>query len=243
LTKGILQHKGPAISLACAWCGERFIPSARQASPGRRKRACCSHDCARARQGAAKTAKALGRFSANFWRRVKKTFPNKCWPWTGCRNEDGYGRGVYVPGTGKRPTAHRVAFWLAYGYWPMPMGIHTCDNPWCCNPTHVIPGTTQENTADRHQKGRDATGDRNGARTRPDRLARGTRNGKSTKPERTPRGEQNSQSKLTDEQVRALRAAYASGVRGALGLTARSFGVSYHTAWDAASGRHWRHIS
>lgn len=39
---------------------------------------------------------------------------------------------------------------------------HTCDNPACCNPAHLIRGTVADNVADRVARGRSATGERNG---------------------------------------------------------------------------------
>ncbi len=33
---------------------------------------------------------------------------------------------------------------------------HTCDNRWCVNPSHIVQGTTQDNTADRVARGRTA---------------------------------------------------------------------------------------
>lgn len=34
---------------------------------------------------------------------------------------------------------------------------HTCDNRWCINPDHIIPGTLQDNNADRTIRGRTAS--------------------------------------------------------------------------------------
>lgn len=31
---------------------------------------------------------------------------------------------------------------------------HTCDNPWCINPDHIIPGSVADNNRDRSERGR-----------------------------------------------------------------------------------------
>jgi hypothetical protein len=54
---------------------------------------------------------------------------------------------------------------LAHGLDAIPDGLfvcHSCDNPGCQNPAHLFLGTTQENSYDRHAKGRDARGEGNG---------------------------------------------------------------------------------
>jgi len=77
-----------------------------------------------------------------------------CWPWTGTRlPKSGYGSVTFL---GRRTTAHRIAYELATGI-PIPdhlNGLHSCDNPPCCNPRHVYPGTQQRNLAEMRAKGR-----------------------------------------------------------------------------------------
>jgi hypothetical protein len=76
-----------------------------------------------------------------------------CWEYTRSLNQDGYGS-VRV---GKREDkVHRIAWSHANGT-PVPGGMdicHTCDNPPCCNPAHLFPGTHADNNRDRHTKGR-----------------------------------------------------------------------------------------
>lgn len=57
--------------------------------------------------------------------------------------------------------AHRVAFFLARGYYPL-IGRHMCDHRWCCNPWHILDGTRADNVADAVARGQHARGERHG---------------------------------------------------------------------------------
>lgn len=106
--------------------------------------------------------------------------PNECWEWTRSLNK---GYGVISIGSGKVRGAHIVAWELANGR-PLPPGMvvrHTCDNPPCTNPAHLILGTHADNVRDRVE------------------------HGKATK------GEGNSRAKITDHVVREIRRLYATG--------------------------------
>lgn len=89
-----------------------------------------------------------------FWNKVAITAQeNLCWLWTGSTRRRGYGVFNF-----KRPLnlmATRVAYFLHYKVDPLDkLVLHKCDNPKCCNPTHLFLGTTQDNTADMDEKGR-----------------------------------------------------------------------------------------
>jgi hypothetical protein len=81
---------------------------------------------------------------------------DECWPWQRGKSSRGYG---IFSVKHKSIRAHRFAYFLTHG--PIPFGkiiLHSCDNPPCCNPSHLTPGTNLENVQDRHSKGRDARG-------------------------------------------------------------------------------------
>ena len=93
-----------------------------------------------------------------FHPRVDKTpgyGPNgDCWEWTGGKHKFGYGM-VWVNEFQKSVCAHKIAYLLAYGSLdPLLWVLHSCDNPACCNPSHLRQGTYQENIDDRTQRGR-----------------------------------------------------------------------------------------
>jgi len=95
-----------------------------------------------------------------FWNKVDIKGPNECWNWkAGCNK--GYG---LFKLNGKIVSAHVFAWELANRKSAKGKIIrHTCDNPPCCNPAHLIDGTHQDNRQDCVNKGRQAKGEQNGS--------------------------------------------------------------------------------
>lgn len=94
-----------------------------------------------------------------FWGKVDRRSPSDCWPWRGATDTFGHGQFFVSPERGKVP-AHVYAIELTTGE-PCPEGkegFHHCDNPPCCNPTHIYYGTRQQNVADMHSRGRAQVG-------------------------------------------------------------------------------------
>jgi hypothetical protein len=75
---------------------------------------------------------------------------NDCWEWLGACDKDGYG--LFSVTATKQYKAHRVACYLKYGT-AGKMTCHTCNNPACCNPAHLYPGTGKQNSRDRDKNG------------------------------------------------------------------------------------------
>ena len=72
-----------------------------------------------------------------------------CWP---CRRTfaNGYGELSFC---GRTWRAHRWVVWILFQEEPETV-LHSCDNPRCCNPKHLICGTQLENMQDKARKGR-----------------------------------------------------------------------------------------
>jgi hypothetical protein len=157
-------------------------------------------------------------FLDRFWAKVDKRGPDECWPWLGAKSQKGYGvLGVTVDGRKAAIRAHRFSFLIHFG--PAPTGMlvcHSCDNPQCTNPLHLFAGTAFDNMRDMVAKGR----------WRP--AAPGRRKPRLYAPA----------GKLTMEQARLIRAAYAAGQTQT--SIAREYRVTQTAISNVCLGKTWR---
>lgn len=109
---------------------------------------------------------------------------------------------------GRKRLAH-VASWEAHrGPTTGLCVLHRCDVPSCINPAHLFLGTRLDNNTDMRSKGRNQ------------------------------RGERHNWAKLTEKDVRAIRASTLSGVDAA-----RAYGVSTACVSLIRAGKVWKHIT
>lgn len=152
-----------------------------------------------------------------FWSKVARTSnPGDCWEWKASRYEKGYGffrrRGHVKGRSGDCAQAHRMAWELTNGLIPDGLCVcHRCDNPPCCNPSHLFLGTNDDNMADMCAKDRHA------------RLC----------------GEKSGRAKLTWEKVREIRRLYSEGGVTQQQL-ADLFGVNQRSISLIVLGKSWR---
>lgn len=121
------------------------------------------------------------KIQSRFWAKVTKGDPSECWEWNRGCDADGYGVFHFKYATYR---AHRMAWTLTHGELSPALAIcHRCDNPPCCNPAHMFPGTLNDNNVDKAQKGRSLI------------------------------GAENPRARITDAQVLEIRRLSAMGVR------------------------------
>ena len=161
------------------------------------------------------------------WARVARGDHAACWAARGL-SADGYARfGMGRRGSDRRTTTvHAAVYALTRG--PVFAGMlirHSCDRPSCCNPSHLIGGSEQDNHDDAVLRGRVATGDRHSSRTHPECMARGSRNGAT---------------KLTEGKVRKIRDRRRSGL--SLSAVAAEFNVSQSAIRKACNRDTWRSV-
>jgi hypothetical protein len=153
-----------------------------------------------------------GPVEPRFWSKVNKT--PTCWLWTGTFYPTGYGilRVTFPNSPSRNLRAHRVSWELHFG--PIPEGmwvLHRCDVRACVRPDHLLLGTNADNIADMLRR------------------------------ERQSRGESNGTSKLTENQVRAMRAEYAAGGISQPAL-AKRYGIAPGTIEGILHRRSWKHV-
>jgi len=135
----------PVVPCACG-CGEMIVPIDKW---GRARTYVSGHN-------------VLSPIEQRFWGKVRKS--EGCWEWQASRAKRVNGWGDYgrIRLNGATLLAHRVSWELANG--PIPDGMlirHTCDNPPCVNPAHLVLGTAHDNNLDMLERGRATNGERN----------------------------------------------------------------------------------
>lgn len=189
-----------------------------------------------------------------------------CWIWKSSADTGGYGQFTYTEResyggaiTFRRVwMAHRLSCELRYGPLGNLLALHTCDNRKCVNPDHLYQGTHADNNRDCVKRGRNAVffGDSHWSRKHPEKVQRGAshwttrlkgrmRSGKkwheTYTPEMRSRGSKHYHSKLTEDQVIAMRAEYAAGGTSHKRL-AKKYGVSHGNIAFILSRKSWAHV-
>lgn len=144
------------------------------------------------------------------WRFYDQIGPDdgECWPWTGHALAAGYGR---IAIDGRTWLATHLA--LTISGEPRPDGqyaLHRCDNPRCVNPAHLWWGTQAENMKDMAAKGRG----------------------------RAPRGSRNPNAKLTEADVREIRA-----TPGPASALAAKFRIDRSKICRIRNRKAWAHVT
>lgn len=158
--------------------------------------------------------------------------PNSgCLLWCRCVSRNGYGS---LRVGNRTHSVHRLAWEVNYG--PIPPGMHVlhkCDVRSCINPAHLFIGTNADNVRDKVVKGRQLRGID---------LSWRVKRGISLSENRQRRlsslkGAKNPASRLTDEQVAAIRAD-----RRSQRVIAREFGITQPSICLIKAGKSWRHL-
>lgn len=147
-----------------------------------------------------------------FWSYVSKTSDEDCWIWLGGKSKN---YGMFSLGRDDSPRllmAHRVSYAIHNDLTPQELPKllrHTCDNPSCVNPHHLLGGTHKDNTRDMFERGREVIC----------------------------RGEKNGSAKLTQNQVEEIRNLLSNGKSA--NSIAKLFGVSHTLINGIRDKKYW----
>jgi len=141
-----------------------------------------------------------------------------CWPWMATGTKWGYG---WFKVNGKGRGAHRAAFFIEYGRWPIPFALHHCDNSVCCRISHIYEGTHLDNVRDMCERGRISHGEKHSI---------------------TVRGEHNGTTKITEQQAILIL-----NLLEEKEITQRSIsielGISYYIVNSIANNASWKYLT
>lgn len=141
--------------------------------------------------------------------------PDSCWLWQGALNKHGYGIiGGVVNGKRTSILVHRLILEekIKRAIKEGYGSLHTCNNPPCCNPRHLYEGTSLDNAKDMVDAGHSF------------------------------KGEKHRSAKLTDNDVRQIRALLAQGKYGIIKQLANQFGIGTTAILSIKQNKTWRHV-
>ena len=136
-----------------------------------------------------------------------------CHVWNAATNHFGYGK--FAIGNGDWIFAHRFSYEMTKGEIPVGKSVlHKCDNPWCVNPNHLYLGDYRQNAKDREQRnrGNHAFGERHG------------------------------RSKITSEQVVAIREQHETG-KFSFRQLGKIYGLDGKTVSDIVKNKLWQRLN
>lgn len=152
-----------------------------------------------------------------FWSKVEKG--EGCWEWQASLLGGGYGVYCYpINGKLQNIGAHRVSWVIHNGPYDQSNQVvcHKCDNRKCVNPDHLFLGTQSDNIKDAVKKRRFTVGSKHKL------------------------------SKLTEDDVRAIRKLYTNVPAGyrkpAFASVAREYGVDPTIISRIVKGTIWKHV-
>jgi HNH endonuclease len=139
--------------------------------------------------------------------------PNSgCWLWTAGTNSDGYGS---VSVGSKKIGAHRFSFIVSFGVINDGLFVlHKCDNPLCCNPSHLELGNQSKNLSDAYNRNR----------------------------RKRPVGTLNGRAKLTDDHIAEIRAINGPLTKERRNELKHKYGITQTTIYRVKRGS-WRAAS
>lgn len=142
------------------------------------------------------------------WKEVECQYPELGMCWEVTSHALNRDGYAHITRNGVSQSTHRFIWEQCFGEIPEGMVVmHKCDNKKCINPEHLKLGTQQENMKDMVEK------------------------------DRSMKGEKNYSSKLTDEQIRAIRADNRT-----LKEIAEEYGVGKGTIGDIKNRKCWKHV-
>ena len=89
-----------------------------------------------------------------FWSKVEIKSKDDCWPWIAAKRKESEGYGAFYVDGKHRPAPRYALILSGVEYVEGMLALHHCDNPSCCNPSHIYFGTIRDNENDKVKRNR-----------------------------------------------------------------------------------------